>query len=153
MLLLISGDSATGKSTFSEWLRDEHGYKRHASDEDPNFLEKALSAAGTSPNVVLDWAIPAGAISLATNVIAQGFEAWWFSGDRKTTREVFLARPDHPATFAMYVNYMNGVDKYWPMYESLFADRRLDVLLPGPWHMPVEERLERIQAYPRPVGN
>ena len=155
MLLLITGASATGKSTFTRWLESAHGYIRFASDEPGFDLRMALSAAATSPDVVLDWAIPARAIPIAEEVIARGFEAWWFAGDRKTTREVFLARddPEHPARLEHYTRYMNEVDEFWPMYQSLFDDRYLEVLRPGPWHMPNEERLAHIEAYSRPASS
>jgi len=153
MLLLITGASATGKSTFSRWLETEHGYSRYASDEQPeSFLHDACAAAATKTDVVLDWAIPAHALPRAHAVAAHGFEVWWFDGDRRTTLNVFLARvdPTNPARIEHYYAYMNSVDAYWLGYRALFGDRYLDVLRPGPWHMPNEARLA---VGPKQVGS
>lgn len=153
VLLVISGHPATGKSTFTRWLRDAHGYHRLASDEPGWSGEAVLSALEKFPNVVLDYAIPVDSIQGVAYLATRGFEVWWFSGDPITTREVFLERavrePDHPATIVHYERYVGGVEANWPLYQSLFGDRFIEVLRPGPWHMPNEERLAIIQSYAR----
>lgn len=105
-----------------------------------------------SKDVVLDWNVPPDGIPFVERARELGFETWRFDGDRDTGRQVFLNRPDHPATVEHYTRYMAGVERDWSRYQSLFEDRYLDVLRPGPIFMPNEERLALIEAYRRHRG-
>jgi hypothetical protein len=101
----------------------------------------------TNSNVVLDWNVPPHGIPQVELVQRWGFETWWFDGHRQTGLEVFLARRDHPATITDYRRYMDGIEQHWSRYQTLFEDRQLDVLQPGPTFMPNEERLAAIEAW------
>jgi len=152
MLLHVTGTPATGKSHFTRWLEATHGYTRWPSGDEPNetsTLDQIQKAAAESSNVVLDWNVLPAGIPQVEMVQGWGFETWWFDGHRATGLEVFLGRPDHPATIAHYRRYMDGIEQHWPRYQSLFDDRRIDVLQPGPTFMPNEERLVAIAAYLR----
>jgi hypothetical protein len=152
MLLHVTGTPATGKSTFTRWLETTHGYTRWPQGDEPgptSTLGEIQHAIANSPNVVLDWNVPPAGIPQVQMVHQWGFETWWFDGDRDTGLQVFLARPNHPATIRDYQVYMAGIERYWAQYHSLFHDRRLDVLRPGPIFMPNEARWAKIETYPR----
>jgi hypothetical protein len=152
MLLHVTGTPGTGKTCFTRWLEAKHGYIRWPSGAEPDAsstLNQIKSAVATSSNVVLDWNVPPDGIHQVEMVQSWGFETWWFDGDRETRLKVFLGREDHPATPADYERYMEGVKHHWQRYQSLFDDRHLDVLQPGPTFMPNEERFAAIDAYPR----
>jgi hypothetical protein len=132
MLLHVTGTPATGKSHFTRWLEETHGYIRWPSGDEPDAsssLDQIQSAVAESSNVGLDWNAPPAGIPFVELVVQLwGFETWWFDGDRETEIEVFLARRDHPATIDHYGHYMDGIEQHWPQYQSLFDDRHLDVL-------------------------
>ncbi len=151
MRLLVTGVPCTGKSTFSRWLANEHGFVVCHSDHDPNFIQDAATAASTGKKVVLDWGIPAGALDFAKRFIDEhGFDCWWFDGDIETAKQVFISRPGHHASLADWDIYINGLRTHATQYASLYDDRLIRRLEPGPtWAPSNEEILRLIRDYQR----
>jgi hypothetical protein len=151
-MLLITGVSATGKSTFTRWLEATHGYMRCPSGEEvaERTHIEVDDAVRHGRKVAFDWGIPTWGIDQARDVIAYyGFETWWFDGDWETAEKAFRVRQNHPSTLEHFETYKRGIEENWPSYESLFGDRILEVLRPGPSYMSNEDRLTAIRAYGR----
>ena len=146
--LLITGVPCTGKTTFTKWLVENFAFIACQSDHDPQFLERAVAAVNDGRNIVLDWGIPAGALPFAKQFIDQNsFQAWWFDGDIETAKQIFINRPGHPATLANWDVYIAGLRSHASEYASLYGDRRIRTLDPGPKRMPNEAIWQTIKSY------
>jgi ribosome maturation factor RimP len=80
---------------------------------------------------------------LVRQLIADGFEVWWFDGDRDAALQLFLERTGHPATIHDHRRYMKQIEDNWDTYSKFFEDRRLDVISPGPILMFKQESISR----------
>lgn len=142
MHLLIPGIPGTGKSTFARWLAGEHGYLRYPSGEEPGstFFADIERARRTSDNVVIDWGFSVRMLDSVRSLIASGVEQWWFDGDRDAALQAFLARTGHPGTRAAWDVQLRNIEEHWDEFAVTFDGRMLDVVAPGPVHLPNEER-------------
>jgi hypothetical protein len=149
MQLVVTGIPCTGKTTFASWLASNHGFIACHSDHDPTFLQRAATAASTGKDVVLDWGIPAGALDFAKQFIDElGFETWWFDGDVETARQVFVGRPNHPASLTDWRIYIDGLQTHAQKYAALYDNRFIRTLEPGPrWPKTNEAIWDLIQAH------
>ncbi|MHB8190477.1 MAG: hypothetical protein ACYDHP_08710 [Ferrimicrobium sp.] len=149
MHLLISGIPGTGKSTFARWLAFEHGYVRCPSGEEPGptFFDDIVKARETSEDVVIDYGFPLGQLEWVRSLIASSVKPWWFDGDRDAALQAFLARRDHLATIAEWNTQLRQIVEHWKELETTFAGRILNVVSPGPVHMPNEQRWELINGH------
>lgn len=146
--LFISGIPACGKTTFTRWLASEHDFVRCPSTEEPSaiFLAEIQWALEHQSKIVIDYGFPEGGFPIADALIAQGFEFWWFDGDRAASLEAFRARLGHPAILQNYTDYVAHIDRNWAWYQTRFGDRRLDVISPGPSFMSNEDRWAAIRS-------
>lgn len=120
---------------------------------------EVAGALDTGRPVAIDFGFPfPGGFPVARDFIAMGFELWWFDGDWTASWQSFVAReqklalagePAHPATLDDFYRYMGQVATHRAESAKLYADRHLDVILPGPKHVPYAERFASIQVYPR----
>jgi hypothetical protein len=147
--LLVTGVPCTGKTTFARWLATEQDFVSCHVDHDQRALQDAATAASSDRRVILDWGIPVGALDFARQFIQQfGFQAWWFDGDVDTAKQVFVGRPNHPASLTDWDIYMTGLRTHASEYAALYNDRLIRALEPGPrWTMTDEEIWTLIQAY------
>jgi hypothetical protein len=147
--LLITGVPCTGKTTFAVWLASKFGYIPCHSDHDPKFLDVAALAASEGKNAVLDWGIPAGALTFAKRFIDEhGFQAWWFDGDIASAREIFINRPNHPASLTDWNIYIAGLKTHSGEYANLYADRYIRTLGSGSKRLMTNEEIwEKIENY------
>lgn len=148
--LFISGIPATGKTTFSRWLVSERGYVRCPSGEEigPQFLREIEEAIESGAPVVVEAGFLEGGFTLVENLTNEGFEFWWFDGDRDAALTNFLNRVGHPATAQDYTTYLAHVERHWERYSEHFGDRRLDVISgPNPVLMSNEDRFAVISEY------
>jgi hypothetical protein len=152
MRLFISGIAGCGKTTFARWLSDAQGYIRCPSGEEPvpgTFFGEIEAAIASERSVVIDWGFLSYAFDYVDHLIALGFEFWWCDGDRQAAARVFYERVGHPASNEDHDVYMRSVVEHWDWYEARMADRRLDVIGPGPTFMSVEDRWAVISSHPR----
>jgi hypothetical protein len=105
MRLLLTGIPGSGKSYFAHWLR-EHGWGVLIGDKIPissqnvqvawnqlllgNDLLLEEQMTQFKPGYVIEWGFPAHALPAVELLIAQGFEAWFFDGDREAARAAGL---------------------------------------------------------------
>lgn len=149
MHLLITGIPAIGKSTFSRWLTDVHGYVRCPSTEEPgpDFFDAIARARSQTGKVVIDWGFPVSQLSRVCELIASGVQGWWFDGDRDAAFQNFQNRVGHPADEAAWHRQLAAIDVSWEHIQSAFQGRILHVIAAGPALMSNEERWERIGRF------
>jgi hypothetical protein len=114
LILLICGIPASGKTTFGNWLRDNHNFV-HLDLE----LRDCLAANGLPQfwpdqriwnldstelrlfirhlhsldrNTVMTWGFHTDLIALVQEMVSAGVTAWWFEADRLAARQRFAAR-------------------------------------------------------------
>lgn len=146
--ILLAGIPGTGKSYFAQWLVEVHGFVPHTADfAGPPSLEVLLR----DPRVVLDWGFPAAdpnfvpCLQFVKQLIANGFEHWWFDGDRDAALQSYLQRGDVPK--ANWDVQVPGIEQHWAEISALFKDRQLNVISAGPTHTLPEEIFR--QMFPR----
>src|ERR1700676_1596910 len=94
IFLILSGIPGTGKSTYSRWLTENHGFTHFDIDWSSSPTDDEL----VSDRLVVDWGFPANepGITQSLEVIRSwqqlGAELWWFDGDRDSALESFLKR-------------------------------------------------------------
>jgi len=102
--LVINGFPCCGKTTFGDWLKDNHDY-RHIDFEDGNgnahiaTLSGSIGVMGVPPpswtdRIVVTWAfIPSPHnFQVIETLVSLGFTAWWFEGDLGRARERSITR-------------------------------------------------------------
>ena len=152
MRLFISGIPGCGKTTFARWLVATQGFVRFPSGEEPEpatFLGELEAARASERSVVIDWGFLSYAFDYVDQLLDSGFEFWWCDGDRPEAERVFRDRSGHPASMDDHIRYMDSVVEHWAWYLERMADRRLDVIGPGPTFISNEDRWAAIAAYPR----
>ncbi len=110
MLIIISGIPCTGKTSFGDWLKDEHEYFHfdfekeskngifHPLLENIQFknidtnLIKLLSTL--SNKIVITWGFPPNeyCFNIIENFQNSGFQPWWFSTDMDIARNYYIQR-------------------------------------------------------------
>lgn len=111
MKFVINGAPCCGKTTFGNWLQDNHGY-RHINFEDGNgtvHLEElriGLKGAAPAPwagKVVVTWAFVPNPhnFDIIGTLVSYGFTAWRFDGDRGLARERSIVR-DGPSSLLQF---------------------------------------------------
>ncbi len=148
MHLLITGIPATGKSTFSHWLSDVHGYVRCPSTEEPGpgFFDQIAEARSRTDNVVIDWGFPVSLLFQVRELIVSGVQGWWFDGDRDAAFQYFLTRVGHPADKGAWHSQLRGISERWNEIQDVFEGHILNVISSGPISMPNEDRWKIISG-------
>ncbi len=159
-LLLICGMPATGKTTFGDWLRDEHGYF-HLDLESRD----CLASNGLPPlwperiwnldksrltdvfaylrslhrGTVMTWAFHTDLIPLVADLVRHGCQPWWFEGDRLAARKAHGMRKRiitqgvaHPGAPDMqaYDSYVASLVQHWAGIAPIFGGNILRTLHP-----------------------
>jgi hypothetical protein len=152
-LILISGIPGTGKSTYVEWLGDQHGFRYFHLDTDdpargvlfnlgpPTFIQRVI---GPAPGLALDWGFPPNDLCLAMvrRLHRAGVIGWWFDGDWRAAFDSFCNRPDH--SVEAWDIQLPKIEAAWPQIKEIFGDRRIDVVTSGPTHMEPDEIHKRM---------
>ncbi|MGA2529829.1 MAG: hypothetical protein ABSG36_11780 [Acidimicrobiales bacterium] len=139
--LLIAGLPGTGKSEFSRWLKETHGYLHievdSAVENDPvvqllvhrdvfNVQGVADNLLARGPDVVLDWGFVPSLLGRVRQVIRRGFEPWWFSGEEDAARLAFKQSARAPE--ALFDLQLADIRSSWARIGKVFDDRVLDVV-------------------------
>ncbi|MGA3353689.1 MAG: hypothetical protein ABSD85_10955 [Acidimicrobiales bacterium] len=139
--LLIAGIPGTGKSGFSRWLADTHGYLHvevdAAVENDPvvqllvhrdvfNVLGVADNLKARGPDVVLDWGFVPSLLGRVRQLIRKGFEPWWFTGDEDAARRAFLDSARAPE--ALFDLQTADIHSSWRRIEKVFDGHMLNVI-------------------------
>lgn len=143
--LLIAGIPGAGKTSFSSWLSDAHGYVHvdvdAAVEEDPviqmllhrdllNVQELAEILLSRGPDVVLDWGFVPSLLGRVRQLVRKGFEPWWFTGDEKAARQAFLAAGKAPEQ--LFDLQLGDIHASWPRIEKVFNGHILPVIGSSP---------------------
>lgn len=110
--ILISGVPACGKTSFGDYLRDNHGFVHidlEARPERQHVLHTLWSRAYPNglgsyfselkkihPKVVMTWGFPYGCLPLIPNIQQMGVDCWWFDGDMDKAEAEWIKREGHP---------------------------------------------------------
>ena len=139
--LLIAGLPGTGKSEFSRWLAETHGYLHvevdAAVEDDPvvqllvhrdvfNVLGVADNLLARGPDVVLDWGFVPSLLGRVRQLIRRGFEPWWFNGDEDAARLAFCQSAQAPE--ALFDLQLGDIRSSWACIEKVFEGHVLDVI-------------------------
>jgi hypothetical protein len=137
--LIIAGIPGTGKSTYSEWLRDNHDFVHQDVDKDTEITTATLQ----SNRLVIDWGFPANeaaglskALVAITSWITTGAELWWFDGDRRAALKKYLGlgKPQD-----LWEYQVRGINHNWSrIAPNIDGGKRLDVISSSA-HMTSEE--------------
>jgi hypothetical protein len=152
--VLISGIPATGKTCFGNWLARYHGFRHVDLESDPDrpdpFAMEPLAfidqtRAGES-DLVITWGFPPWPPYLAKvrELHSAGLVPWWFDGDRAAAFQSFQDRPDHPGTVPAWFMQLWLIERAWAEITSLYGDRLINVIRPGPSYLDREEIFSRI---------
>lgn len=96
--MLVSGVPASGKTTFGDFLRDQHGYLHvdlEARPENRTILHQFWSQCWRNqsvghffaelsvihPRCVITWGIPFDCLPIVTTLQATNVECWWFDAE------------------------------------------------------------------------
>jgi hypothetical protein len=160
--LLIAGIPGAGKSGFSRWLEETHGYvhievdKALESDAAVQLLVHrdvfnvqglAENLIARGPDVVLDWGFVPSLLGRVRQLVRKGFEPWWFTGDEDAARQAFLESGIAPET--LFELQMADIQASWGRIEKVFHDRVLEVIASSPdgfTRLAPAEVLELIEA-------
>jgi hypothetical protein len=137
--LIIAGIPGTGKSTYSEWLRDNHDFVHQDVDKNSEITAETLQ----STRVVIDWGFPANeAAGLSASLVtinswrATGAQLWWFDGDRRAAMNKYLELGKPRDAWEYQVR---GIVKNWDQISlNIENGKRLDVITPSA-HMTSDE--------------
>lgn len=156
--LHLAGIPGTGKTTFSRWLSDEHGF--HHFDVDlraPGFRFRELPSRipplmRTHARLVLDWGFGVGPILDESLAIIEQFQqagmiSWWFDGDERVALRNFLAserRRQDGKTEQEWHDQVEWIRRGWNKIAQVFEGRVMNVL--SNVNTSKEERAARIFA-------
>jgi hypothetical protein len=143
--LLIAGIPGAGKSGFSSWLEQAHGYvcvevdKALESDTAVQLLvhrdvfnvqRVAENLIQRGPDVVLDWGFVPSLLGRVRQLVRKGFEPWWFTGDEDAARQAFVE--SGIAAESLFDLQMSDIHASWARIEKVFQHRILDVIGSSP---------------------
>jgi hypothetical protein len=140
MKLLINGFPCCGKTTFGDWLRDNHGY-RHIDFEDGNgnvhcaTLFASMGVTGVTPppwteKVVATWAFMPSPdnYKVIGMLVSFGFTAWWFDGDLRLARERSIARDGLPNTVHHFDSQVTHLTNAREEIAKIYSGRMITTL-------------------------
>jgi hypothetical protein len=139
MQVLLAGVPATGKSSFAGWISEKYDLDNIDIDREPH--RYGPDAWRVMPRVVIDWGFPVHCLPVVKQLVASGFDHWWFDGDRDAARQSFLSRSGHPANLAALDTQMGNIERHWKEIAELFSGRVVNVINAGPRYLSNEERL------------
>ena len=143
--LLIAGLPGTGKTEFSRWLADTHGYLHievdTALENDPaiqlllhrdvfNVLKVAENLKARGPDVVIDWGFVPALLGRVRQLVRTGFEPWWFTGDEDAARRSFLEAARAPEE--LFDLQVADIHVSWARIEKVFDGGILNVVRSSP---------------------
>ena len=161
-VLLIFGMPGTGKTTYSKWLVS-HGWGRIQADGAPRQDMEAIRAAilgDATPFLKRRAARPAGFVvewghpipEVVWRVVALGYNAWFFGGDRNAALLSWLARHTEMQGDAGLWHYQVAcLEETWPEVCAAFGPKMIATVFPGPRHLPPPE-IHKLLGLP-PVGD
>lgn len=145
MRLLLTGIPGSGKSYFASWL-GAHGWGMLIGDRIPissqgvrlawnqllqgNDLLLEAQMSQFKPGYVIEWGFPAHALPAVELLIAQGFDAWFFDGDREAARAAWLSawsRTDD----SDWRSQVAGLDSIDREITRVFFGRRIQAIGPS----------------------
>ena len=165
-LLLICGMPATGKTTFGNWLRDEHGYvhldleSRDCLEANglPQFwperiwnLDESQLAdfyaylRSLNSGTVMTWAFHTDLIPLVRDLVRHGCQPWWFEGDRLASRKAHEMRKrvikqgvaqPGEPNMQTYDSYVASLVQHWAEIAPIFGDNIIHTLHPDDTRLP-----------------
>jgi hypothetical protein len=128
---LVGDDAAT-------WAdRDHQAWDRFIEGNSAPLLEISFEEGR---GLAVEWGFPGQFIDVVEGWLASGCDVWFLDGDREAA---FIAwRQVNPGdsgeSFRRQIASLDAVHK---RIRNAFGSRRLDVVSPGPKHVPVEEML------------
>jgi hypothetical protein len=129
--LLIAGIPGTGKSAFSRWLAENHGFAHF--DVDWQSHQRPMEDWLTEPLLVIDWGFPVSQLGTVRSLVQRGVSQWWFDGDRDAALASFLAR--RTVSKLAWDAQIAAIDAEWANISAVFDHRIIDVISDGPAFM------------------
>src|ERR1035438_8248846 len=141
-ILLVSGSAASGKSTYSRWLKDNKGWYHCEGDQvftDQESVEAAVQEAqARTQRTVIDWGFPPACLNKVRWVTTQGVEIWWFDGDREAAKTSFTKRGQsgqHPATMQALKIQLAAIEASWSQIGKVFGAHIIRSVEDGPQYL------------------
>lgn len=145
-ILLITGLPGSGKTRYTQWL-EARGWGCVRYDDEPKRLDPVISGDDTTllaeaarfPNgFVIEWGFPGQYLGRVRSMIARGYRAWYFDGDRAAAFAGWKSvHPDvDERTWRIQVANLDGVK---PQIREVFGSRMLTTVFPGPRYLTEEE--------------
>lgn len=157
--LFLAGIPASGKSTFGRYLQREHGFVhldieisgvlRHWSLDtswgsvlsgSPRTFVEALNSLGR--NVAVNWGFPVHCTAIVGALLEEGLEGWWFDGDRRAARELFIGRRTAPVS--AFDDQVAAIEGSWACIAPLFFNRIVAAVEAGPRIRNMSEIAKRV---------
>ena len=104
-----------------------------------NFLS-GLRKAGRP--VAIDWGFPVNSLEAVRLLKQGGFVPWWFDGDRRAAQEAFTRRGT--VSLQAFRMQMAAIELHWVDIKKIIESNAIDVVLPGPKHLPPERIFEEV---------
>lgn len=158
-ILHLSGIPGSGKTTYSQWLEKEKGFKHLEFDklltgrgnrDDLVLIQKvnlpkafidAVKLGGRP--TVLDWGFrPYHDFDRVRAVSQEGVIPWWFEADVQAARNSFQRRGD--VDIGMFEIQMSAVGSRWPEMQHLFNGRVIKALQADGSFLSAEEIFEQM---------
>ena len=138
-LIHLAGIPGCGKTEFSRWLEREKDFVHLDFDrllegegstdqltrvnvlrtQGPRAFVEELRRIGKP--VIVDWGFPTSCLPLVRELNELGVMTWWFDGDRKAARELFLQRGDVPV--AALDAQLTAIRRDWPTIKRIIGRR------------------------------
>ncbi len=163
-VLVVSGWSGVGKTSFAEWLEKTYGWLRVNNDDrltSPSPIQRAWAAFARWPEIaaaqnlaqlvsqlsymegraVIEFGFPVECLFVVERMMALGFNCWWFDGDEPAAFACWkLAKnATTPESQGPYRAQALRVNAEWPSIAERYRQRIVRVLGPGSWHLPPEQ--------------
>jgi hypothetical protein len=153
-LYLVSGMSASGKSSFCRWLESQHGFRHIDFDFAPEKIDELNEAimAGRPEDfferysadkpLVIDWAIPQQCLPVVEMMKAKGISVWWFDAPHDEARAAFIAREaerEDGWSTEVFDRQWRTITAVRPAVEAVFWPNVVQTLQPGGERMAFEE--------------
>ena len=163
-LLVISGLSGCGKTTYLEWLAGRgwtalnhdliagHGFVSNDLERawastfeqaGAPTVEPFLKRAAEWPQpIALEFGFPMPLLPMVVGLRDAGASIWWFDGDRPAAKQAWRERNAtraEPYPDAAWRIYVDSVDLNWPSICEVFGSHIIRVIGPGKWHLPPQQ--------------